>query len=215
MQDSLQFIIDKGATLLAVSPEIPENVTKTVEKTKASYSILYDDGMKIMKAYDVEYELPENTITRYRNGGIDIEKSNDGFNFYPIGSLPARNVSGIQSYFFIDNNATNKKQFYRLKIKGITGQVDHSNIQQLQNNGATEILVFPNPTTDVLQLQLNNTFDKMNVRIINSNGQIVKQMQLAATNQTISIPVQSLATGKYWLQLQSGDERQVLQFVKQ
>ena len=88
-------------------------------------------------------------------------------------------------------------------------------MQQLQNDKAAEILVFPNPTTDVLQLQLNKTFDKMNVQIINSSGQIVKQMVLPASNQTITIPVQNLATGKYWLHLQSADEKQVLQFVKQ
>ena len=37
LQDSLQLIKDKGATLLAVSPELPENVSKTVEKTKAEF----------------------------------------------------------------------------------------------------------------------------------------------------------------------------------
>ena len=76
LQDSLQFIKDKGATLVAVSPELPENVSKTVEKTKAEFSILYDDKLKIMKAYDVEFELPENTLTRYRNVGLDVEKNN-------------------------------------------------------------------------------------------------------------------------------------------
>jgi hypothetical protein len=146
---------------------------------------------------------------------FDIEKSADGFNFYKIGTLPAKNISGIQSYSFIDGNATSKKQFYRLKIKGITGQVDYSNIQQLQNNGATEILVFPNPTTDVLQLQLNKAYDKMNVQVVNAAGQVVKQFRLSASNQTISIPVQNLAAGQYWLRLQGGGEKQVLQFVKQ
>jgi len=76
LQDSLQFILDKGAMLVAVTPEKPENVTKTIEKTKASYSILYDEGLKIMKAYAVDFEVPENTITRYRNANIDIEKNN-------------------------------------------------------------------------------------------------------------------------------------------
>lgn len=76
LQDSLQLINDKGATLIAISPEKPENIFKTIEKTKAAYSILYDEGLKIMKAYDVEFEVPENTITRYRNAGLDIEKNN-------------------------------------------------------------------------------------------------------------------------------------------
>ena len=146
---------------------------------------------------------------------FDIEKSSDGFNYYSIGTLPAKNISGIQSYTFIDANATGKKQFYRIKIKGMAGQVDYSNIQQLQNDKATEILVFPNPTTDVLQLQLNRAYDKMNVQVFNSSGQRVKQLIIPASNQTITIPVQHLAAGKYWLHLQSGGEKQELQFVKQ
>ncbi|MFZ1304733.1 MAG: T9SS type A sorting domain-containing protein, partial [Ferruginibacter sp.] len=146
---------------------------------------------------------------------FDIEKSADGFNFYSIGSLPAKNSSGVQSYTFVDANATGKKQFYRLKIKGIAGQIDYSNIQQLQNNTATEILVFPNPTTDVLQLQLNKAYDKMNVRVFNSSGQLVKQLVVPASNQVITIPVQNLAAGKYWLHLQSASDKQVLQFVKE
>ena len=76
-------------------------------------------------------------------------------------------------------------------------------------------MVFPNPTADLLQLQLNKVYDKMNVQIINSAGQLVKQMTLPASNQTITIPVQNLAAGKYWLHMQIGNEKQVLQFVKQ
>ena len=57
LQDSLQLIIDKGATLLAVSPEKIEMIDKTVEKTKAEYSILHDKDLKIMKAYDVSFSL--------------------------------------------------------------------------------------------------------------------------------------------------------------
>ncbi|MGG9964033.1 FG-GAP-like repeat-containing protein [Ferruginibacter sp. SUN106] len=147
---------------------------------------------------------------------FDIEKSMDGFNFTVIGTVMARNIAGIQSYNFIDNDALNKNQFYRLKIKGSNGQIVYSNIQHLQNNTATEILVFPNPTTDVLQLQLNKVYDKMIVQIVNSTGQIVQQLNnLSVLNQIIKIPVSNLPSGNYWLRLQSGAEKQVLQFVKQ
>jgi len=145
---------------------------------------------------------------------FDIEKSTDGFNFYAIGTLPAKNISGIQSYSFIDANANGKKQFYRIKIKAITGQIDYSNIQQLQNDKATEILVFPNPTTDVLNLRLNSMFDKMTIQILNSSGQLVKRLEVSTANQLISIPVQNLVPGQYWLHLQSGDQKQVIQFMK-
>ncbi len=146
---------------------------------------------------------------------FDIEKSSDGVNFHSIGMLQAKNVSGVQSYSFFDGNANSKNLFYRIKIKGIAGQVDYSNIQQLQNEGSTEILVFPNPATDILQLQLNNNYGKMSARIINSNGQQVKYMQLTVTNSTIAIPVKNLVAGLYWLHLQNGPDKQVLQFIKQ
>ncbi|MBL0055236.1 MAG: FG-GAP repeat protein [Chitinophagaceae bacterium] len=147
---------------------------------------------------------------------FDMEKSTDGFNFSTIGTIPAKNTSGIQTYNFIDNNAVNKKQFYRIKIKAINGNIDYSNIQQLQNGGSTEILVFPNPTADALQLQLNNNYGKMNVQVINAGGQVVMQFRnLSATNQTLLLPVNDLSAGQYWLRIQSGGENQVLQFVKQ
>ena len=71
-QDSIGMILDKGATLIAVTPELPENISRTVEKTKAEFSILHDEGLKIMKAYDVDFVVPENTVNRYRNGNIDL-----------------------------------------------------------------------------------------------------------------------------------------------
>jgi peroxiredoxin len=107
LQDSLQLIKDKGATLVAVSPEKPENILKTVEKTKAEYSILYDEGLKIMKAYDVEFEVPENTLTRYRNAGLDIEKNNGKNGKY----LP------VPAVFVIDKESTVIYRFFEPDYK--------------------------------------------------------------------------------------------------
>jgi peroxiredoxin len=96
LEDSLQLIKDKGATLIAVTPELPENITKTIEKTKADYSILYDEDLKIMKAYDVEFEVPENILERYHNSGIKIDENNGkkNGNFLPV---PATYVIDKQS----------------------------------------------------------------------------------------------------------------------
>ncbi len=107
IQDSLQMIMDKGATVVAVSPEKSENITLTVEKTKATYSVLYDEGLKIMKAYDVEYEMPENTVTRYRNAGLDIEKINGNNGKY----LP------VPAIYIIDKESTITYRFFEADYK--------------------------------------------------------------------------------------------------
>ena len=103
LQDSLQFIKAKGATVIAVTPELPENISKTIEKTNAGFSILYDEDLKIMKAYDVEFEVPQNVLDRYHNSGIKIDENNGkkNGNFLPV---PATYVidkeSNIKYRFF-------------------------------------------------------------------------------------------------------------------
>ena len=74
--DSLELITSKKATLVAVTPEQKEGVTKTIENTKATFSILTDEQMKITKAYEVDLELSETNVKRYKNGGIDILENN-------------------------------------------------------------------------------------------------------------------------------------------
>jgi peroxiredoxin len=85
VQDSLSLIKEKGGTVVAVTPESPESIAKTLEKTKAEFPVIHDVDIKIMKAYDVEYEVPENTLTRYRNSGIKLDEINGkNGNFLPV-----------------------------------------------------------------------------------------------------------------------------------
>ncbi len=103
LEDSLSLIKEKGATLVAVTPELPENISKTVEKTKAEFPVLHDEGLKIMKAYDVEFEVPENVLTRYRNGGIKIDENNGkNGNFLPIPATYIIDKEGNITYRFFN-----------------------------------------------------------------------------------------------------------------
>jgi peroxiredoxin len=76
LEDSLQLIKEKGARLIAVTPEKPEYISKTIEKTKASYPLIYDKDMKIMKAYAVAFEVDDRTVLRYKNADIDLATAN-------------------------------------------------------------------------------------------------------------------------------------------
>lgn len=76
LEDSLQLIQDKGATLLAITPEVLENINKTIDKTKASYSILHDQDLGIMTAYKVAFEVDEKTVERYKKANIDFNVAN-------------------------------------------------------------------------------------------------------------------------------------------
>lgn len=74
--DSLAMLTAKGAILLAITPETAENVNKTIEKTKAGFPVIEDEGMAIMKLYKVNFAVDEKTIIKYKGYGIDFDKAN-------------------------------------------------------------------------------------------------------------------------------------------
>jgi len=55
LQQNLENIYEKGASVIAVSPEKSEFLKRTAEKTHASFSLLYDEGYKIADAFDVAF----------------------------------------------------------------------------------------------------------------------------------------------------------------
>ena len=77
LQDSLAFITEKGAQVIAITPEASEGISKTVEKTKAVFPIIHDEEMKISKAYKVAYEVDERTTGRYKSFGTDLLAINE------------------------------------------------------------------------------------------------------------------------------------------
>jgi peroxiredoxin len=104
LEDSLLQIREKGARLIAISPEKPANIDKTVKKTSASYSILYDKDMKIMKAYDVAFEVDEKTVSRYKNANIDLLEANGQKDkaYLPVPALYIINKEGTIRYRFFE-----------------------------------------------------------------------------------------------------------------
>jgi peroxiredoxin len=109
LQDSLSQITSKGAMLVAVTPEKPENITKTLGKTKASYPVLYDAGLKIMKSYDVAFGVDAATIEKYKKYGIDFEQANgaNGANL-PVPAVYIINKEGKITYKHFDADYTKR-----------------------------------------------------------------------------------------------------------
>jgi peroxiredoxin len=104
LEDSLQWIRSKGAIVLAISPEKSENISKTIEKTKASYSILHDEGLKIMKSYDVAFQVDSLTLTKYKAYGIDFTAANgkSNGNNLPVPAVYVINKKGQITYRHFD-----------------------------------------------------------------------------------------------------------------
>ena len=114
MQDSLQLLSAKGASVLALSPDIQENIAKTVSKTKAEFPVLHDEGLRIMNAYKVTYAVDSATIDRYKKFNIDFNQVN-GTNGAKL-PVPAVYIikNGVISYRYFNEDYTKRPSIREL-----------------------------------------------------------------------------------------------------
>lgn len=103
-QDSLAYITAKGAQLIAITPEQAEGVTKTVEKTKASFPIISDKDMTLTKLYAGSFEVDEKTRMRYKSFSIDLFENNAQKEkaYLPVPAVYVINKDGTVTYRYFE-----------------------------------------------------------------------------------------------------------------
>ncbi|SMO53432.1 Peroxiredoxin [Saccharicrinis carchari] len=107
LEDSLQYIHDLGAMVIAITPEKPTEIAKMVEKSGASFDIIYDQNHKIMDRYNVTFSLSEEVNAKYKGWGIDINKASGNDDY----ALP------VPATYIIDKNGTIKGAFFNEDYK--------------------------------------------------------------------------------------------------
>jgi len=109
LEDSMSFISAKGANIVAITPEKQENISKTIEKTKATFNIVSDENLQIMKAYKVAFKLDEKTTEKYKGYGVNLsERNGSNGNNLPVPALYVINKEGKITYRYFDTNYKNR-----------------------------------------------------------------------------------------------------------
>ena len=73
---ALPDITAAGATLVAVSPQTPDNSMSTVEKNELTFEVLSDVNNLVANQYGLVFQLPDPLHSIYTNFGIDIPAHN-------------------------------------------------------------------------------------------------------------------------------------------
>ena len=76
VHDILPEIKEHGATLVGISPELPDNSLNTIEKNQLQFEVLSDVGNKIAQQYGIVMEVPEVIRPLYKEWGLDIPNIN-------------------------------------------------------------------------------------------------------------------------------------------
>lgn len=64
-----------GYQVLAISPDRPEELQKSVDKQHLNYQLLSDSDMVLCQAFGLAFRVDDATIEQYHSYGIDLEKS--------------------------------------------------------------------------------------------------------------------------------------------
>lgn len=98
-----------NTSLIAISPQTPDNSLTTKEKNELEFEVLSDIGSKVSKNVGLIFSLPDELKPIYEKFGIDIPSSNgdDSFNL-PMPAIYVINKDKEIVFSFIDEDYTKR-----------------------------------------------------------------------------------------------------------
>lgn len=129
---------------------------------------------------------------------FEIEHSKDGVAFNKIATVQGRYKTG-GSYQLTDMDPVTGINYYRLKMTSKDGKFNYSKIVNAQvKAGVLALEIYPNPVSDVLRVRINGVaHGAAALSITDASGRVVRSMPVTGTS--ISIPLQTLPAGYYFL----------------
>jgi hypothetical protein len=123
------------------------------------------------------------------------------------------NTSTVTNYSLIDHQPLEGINYYRLKQVDIDGLFAYSKIVSADFGKSGKLTVFPNPASDRLHVRWPQDGNFIQVRIVNSTGQVVLQKNV--NSSTTELNLEGLPKGWYTLQLIGKEDKLEKGFLKE
>ena len=111
LQQALPEFKALGASLVAISPQNPDNSLSTTEKNELSFEVLSDVGNQVARQLGLVFQIPEQLRPIYQNFGIDLPEHNGDETFeLPIAATYVINRDGKVVYAFVNPDYTQRAE---------------------------------------------------------------------------------------------------------
>jgi len=111
LQARLSEINAAGATLVAVSPQTPDNSLSTAEKLDLAFPVLSDEGNVVADSFGLVFSVPETQRQVYQGFGIDIPAANGDDTFrLPVPATYVISRDGTIAWRFVDSDYTKRAE---------------------------------------------------------------------------------------------------------
>jgi hypothetical protein len=153
-------------------------------------------------------ELKWNTIHEENNDYFELEHSSDGVTFTKLEKINGAGSAGNSSYKYLDKDPDNGVNYYRLKQVDLQGKVTYADtvsltytLNNLENARAGKIVVYPNPASTIINVDIPNRGVKLiKLNIIDLHGRKVKSRVLSRSDK-LQESVDDLTAGFYIVEL--------------
>jgi hypothetical protein len=141
-----------------------------------------------------------------------VERSSNGTDFEPIGRIDgASNGSSANRSYTDTHPVPDGPGYYRLQISDASGAVSYSNIVMIAVvPGRSFVEVAPNPFRDAISVKVDLAEGgKISLRLLDSKGMVLKQLQVEGGKGSNTIQVQglgSLPVSVYFVQIVLPDQ---------
>ncbi len=147
-------------------------------------------------------ELSFATAQETNNSHFEVEHSQDGRNYYPIGKIKGEGSSFVETYYkYLDENPSIGKNYYRVRQVDFDGKMEYSNIASARYE-IDEMGIYPNPVNNEFTLIVK---EKQEAVFYNQLGQVVKGVSVNKGTNTLD--VSEFKTGIYYLKIGEKTER--------
>lgn len=96
-----------GYQIIAISPDRPENLHKSVAKNKLTYKLVSDSGMKGAKAFGLAYRVPADQLEKMKEYGISLEEaSGREHGLLPVPGVFIVGTDGVIFFVYVNPDYT-------------------------------------------------------------------------------------------------------------
>ncbi len=182
-------------------------IAGTLPVVLTSFNANLTNGRKVAISWTTQQEV--------NSDFFDVQKSADGLNWRSIGTLKAAgNSSNPVAYSFTDNNPQKGSNFYRIRMNDLDGKFSFTPVKNVYLNEAGRISLYPNPTTDVLNISLGTApAADWSISLYDNSGHMMMQGKYNKATTAISVPVQDYPSGYYVLKIMDGNSVQSNKFI--
>lgn len=168
----------------------------TLPITLSNFSGVQKDGSNL---------LQWSTASEQNSAYFEIQRSDNGTDFTPIGKVNAAgNSSIIKNYQYSDNQlSTSSVYYYRLKMADIDGSAKFSSIIFIRNSTSGVTTVYPNPARDQITINIaDKSLVNTQALLSDLNGKVLQRISL--TQASTQVNIGNYVSGMYLLKFKDG-----------